>query len=67
MHHPVVGQLVLPVLPFRFDDIAGWLRRPAPTLGEHNHEILVDELGLSEEKYAELEEQGVIGSRPIGV
>jgi crotonobetainyl-CoA:carnitine CoA-transferase CaiB-like acyl-CoA transferase len=67
MVHPIVGELPVPVLPFRFDDIDRWLRRPAPTLGEHNHEILVDELGLSEDQYSELEEHGVIGTRPIGV
>ena len=67
MRHPVVGDLALPVLPFRFDDIEHWLRRPAPMLGEHNHEILVGELGMSEAEYAALVEQGVIGDRPIGV
>ena len=67
MHHPIVGELPVPVLPFRFDDIDGWLRRPAPTLGQHNHEILVGELGLSEAEYADLEEQGVIGTRPLGL
>jgi crotonobetainyl-CoA:carnitine CoA-transferase CaiB-like acyl-CoA transferase len=67
MHHPVVGELPLPVLPFRFDDIDHWLRRPAPMLGEHNHEILVGELGMSEAEYAGLVERGVIGDRPIGV
>ncbi len=67
MHHPVVGDLEIPVLPFRFDDIDAWLRRPAPTLGEHNHEILVGELGLSDAEYDALAEQGVIGTRPIGV
>ena len=66
MDHPIVGRLPVPVLPFRFDDIEKWLRSPAPTLGEHNHEILVGDLGHSEGDYTDLEARGVIGTRPRG-
>ncbi|MEB3030104.1 CaiB/BaiF CoA-transferase family protein [[Mycobacterium] nativiensis] len=38
-------------------------RRPAPLLGEHNHELL-RELGLSDAEIAALEADGVIGSAP---
>ena len=34
--------------------------RPAPTVGEHNHEVLVDELGLSEQEFGALAEERVI-------
>ncbi len=37
--------------------------RPAPLLGQHNHELL-SELGLSEKDIDELEAQGVIGTAP---
>ena len=37
-----------PTLPFRFASVDRWLRTPAPTLGQHNHEILVDDLGVDE-------------------
>ena len=67
MDHPIVGRVPVPVLPFQLDDVDGWLRAPSPTLGQHNHEILVDEVGLSEAEYTALEEKGVIGTRPIGV
>jgi crotonobetainyl-CoA:carnitine CoA-transferase CaiB-like acyl-CoA transferase len=67
MAHPVVGTVPVPVLPFRFDDIARWLRRPSPTLGEHNHEILVGDLGLTEAEYQSLLADGVIGTRPRGL
>jgi len=40
---------------------------PAPTLGQHNHEILVDDLGLSEDRYQELEASGIIGTWPKGL
>jgi crotonobetainyl-CoA:carnitine CoA-transferase CaiB-like acyl-CoA transferase len=37
--------------------------RPAPLLGQHNHEVL-SELGLSDKDIDELESQGVIGTAP---
>jgi crotonobetainyl-CoA:carnitine CoA-transferase CaiB-like acyl-CoA transferase len=36
---------------------------PAPTLGQHNHELLA-ELGLSPAEIADLEANGVIGQVP---
>jgi crotonobetainyl-CoA:carnitine CoA-transferase CaiB-like acyl-CoA transferase len=67
MDHPEVGKLPVPVLPFRFDDVDHWLRTPAPTLGQHNHEILVGELGLTEDEYTDLVAKGLIGTRPKGL
>ncbi|MFK4100334.1 CaiB/BaiF CoA transferase family protein [Streptomyces sp. NPDC019531] len=37
--------------------------RPAPLLGEHNHELL-SQLGLTEQEIAALESEGVIGRAP---
>ncbi len=65
--HPVVGRLATPTLPFRFASVDHWLRTPAPTLGQHNHEILVGELGVDEATYAALEAAQVIGTRPKGL
>jgi crotonobetainyl-CoA:carnitine CoA-transferase CaiB-like acyl-CoA transferase len=65
--HPTVGPLPLPSLPFRFESIDRWLRSPAPTLGQHNEEILCGILGLPPEALAELEAEGVIGTRPEGL
>jgi crotonobetainyl-CoA:carnitine CoA-transferase CaiB-like acyl-CoA transferase len=67
IEHPVVGVRSTPTPPFRFASVPRWLRTPAPTLGEHNHDILVDDLGISEERYAALETGAVIGERPLGV
>ncbi|MEO8458520.1 MAG: CoA transferase [Chloroflexota bacterium] len=39
--------------------------RNAPKLGEHNHEILSDLLGMSADEIAKLEEAKVIGTEPI--
>jgi len=65
--HPVVGQLPTPCVPFRYASVDQWTRTPAPTLGEHNHEILGGLLGLSESEIAELGAEGIIGTRPEGL
>jgi crotonobetainyl-CoA:carnitine CoA-transferase CaiB-like acyl-CoA transferase len=65
--HPVVGGHATPVVPFRYASVGRWLRAPAPTLGQHNHDILVDDLGVSEARYAELEAAGIIGTWPKGL
>jgi crotonobetainyl-CoA:carnitine CoA-transferase CaiB-like acyl-CoA transferase len=65
--HPVVGRHWLPTMPFRFASVDRWVRTPAPLLGQHNHEILVGGLGVSDGDYVTLEADGVIGQRPKGV
>jgi crotonobetainyl-CoA:carnitine CoA-transferase CaiB-like acyl-CoA transferase len=38
--HPVAGPITMPGAPYRFGVTPWELRRPAPTLGQHNHEVL---------------------------
>jgi crotonobetainyl-CoA:carnitine CoA-transferase CaiB-like acyl-CoA transferase len=62
--HPVNESVPHSTVPVRFS--AGPERfhlKPAPLLGEHNHELLA-ELGLSDDEIAELETDGVIGRAP---
>jgi crotonobetainyl-CoA:carnitine CoA-transferase CaiB-like acyl-CoA transferase len=65
--HPVTGRLPVAALPYRWSGIDRWIRFPAPTLGQHNHEVLSSILGLDEEEIEGLEEAGVIGTRPAGL
>ena len=64
--HPVVGPQSTMGAPFRFASVDRWLRRPAPPLGQHNHEILA-ELGYAPGEIEQLEAEKVIGHRPEGV
>ena len=64
--HPVVGTHPVSGLPFRYAGVGRWLRAPAPTLGQHNREILADLLGLGAGEIDALEAEGVIGTRPKG-
>jgi benzylsuccinate CoA-transferase BbsF subunit len=44
----------------------GQVHWPAPTLGQHNHQIYSQLLGLTDSEIEELEQDGVIGTRPTG-
>lgn len=59
--HPVAGTHDAPGWPIRFMRGYQWPGRPAPTLGEHNYQVLSRDLGLSDGQINELEQQGVIG------
>ena len=62
--HPVNNPAPHSTLPMRLSRGPDrFHRRPAPLLGEHNHEVLT-ELGLSEGEIAALEDDGIIGNAP---
>ncbi len=62
--HPVGPPARQSTLPMRLSDgPARFHRRPAPLLGEHNHEVL-GELGVDAAEIAELEAAGIIGNTP---
>jgi crotonobetainyl-CoA:carnitine CoA-transferase CaiB-like acyl-CoA transferase len=52
--------LKYPGRPFQFSNVGWQGKRPAPLLGEHNHEVLGDELGFSDAELAQLKACGAI-------
>lgn len=62
--HPTVGVHPTQVPPFRMSGVDHWLRRPAPTIGQHNRELLA-ELGVTDIELAELTARAVVGDRPV--
>lgn len=65
--HPVIGELDVPGLPFRYASVERWLRNAAPTLGQHNREVLGRIVGLDDETLDQLEASGVIGDQLVGL
>lgn len=63
---PEVGPMLYAGQPVRLSRTPVAYSRPAPCLGQHNHEILAGELGLSEAEIADLTARGLIGDRPLG-
>jgi crotonobetainyl-CoA:carnitine CoA-transferase CaiB-like acyl-CoA transferase len=60
--HPVVGVHQIAGIPFRFaSSPEPWYRSSAPTLGQHNHDVLSTELNLSDQEIHALEVSGTIG------
>lgn len=59
---PIMGELVIPGFPLRFSDQPERLDLVAPTLGQHNVEILKDFLNYSEEEIAQLEAEEILSS-----
>jgi crotonobetainyl-CoA:carnitine CoA-transferase CaiB-like acyl-CoA transferase len=65
LDHPETGPVDYPVLPMKFSGLGPKLHRsPPPTLGQHNEEVLGDELGMTAEELEELREHKTIGIRP---
>jgi crotonobetainyl-CoA:carnitine CoA-transferase CaiB-like acyl-CoA transferase len=65
LEHPITGTRRYPGLPMRFSAWGPALHRAAsPTLGQHNAEVLRQELGLSDAEIQALRDAKVIGERP---
>jgi crotonobetainyl-CoA:carnitine CoA-transferase CaiB-like acyl-CoA transferase len=64
--HPVIGALRVPAFPARLSSRAlPYHQGHAPLLGQNNHELLGGWLGLDDAELARLEDDGVIGTRPL--
>lgn len=60
LDHPVMGPSPYDGLQHRMSRTPGELRRPAPTLGQHNDEVFSTMLGMDADEIARLKEEQVI-------
>ncbi len=60
VEHPVIGSIKVPAELFKLTETPYQLRRPAPTLGQHNQEIYVEGLGYSQQEFCQLRQLNVI-------
>jgi crotonobetainyl-CoA:carnitine CoA-transferase CaiB-like acyl-CoA transferase len=58
--HPQAGRYRYPGAPVKYSATPWEIRRPAPLLGQHNREVFVGQLELTETELAELDKSGVI-------
>jgi crotonobetainyl-CoA:carnitine CoA-transferase CaiB-like acyl-CoA transferase len=58
--HPQYGDTRVVGLPVRLSETPGAVRQPAPELGQHTEEVLIDVLGYDWERIGALREKGVI-------
>ena len=63
LDHPLLGRHQAPGLPCRFSSVDRWLSCAAPTLGQHNREVLP----IDDTEADRLESLGVIGTTPNGL
>ncbi len=60
VEHPVIGKMMVNGNPIKLMDTMPRINYPAPTLGQHTHEILSDILNYTEKQISELEKEKVI-------
>lgn len=65
VRHPKAGTHLFPGFPWRFERTPAAIRRPAPLFAEHDRDVFVGLLGMSEEAIAALYREGVTGDVPI--
>ena len=64
--HPQVGPKWYPGFAWRMSQTPGQVHWASPTLGQHNHQIYSQLLGMTDLEIAHLEQDGVIGTKPTG-
>jgi crotonobetainyl-CoA:carnitine CoA-transferase CaiB-like acyl-CoA transferase len=57
---PILGELTIPGFPFKYSAFPELPDIQAPLLGEHNAEVLKEQLGYTAEQVAELQEKGIV-------
>jgi formyl-CoA transferase len=58
--HPDFGELRMQNVAPKLSETPGAIRSPSPAMGQHNDEVYLGLLGLSEERYADLKAAGIV-------
>ena len=58
--HPVIGKTTYSGLPFKLPEVPSSPQQPAPTLGQHNHEVFCDQLGYDIQDLEKFEADRII-------
>jgi crotonobetainyl-CoA:carnitine CoA-transferase CaiB-like acyl-CoA transferase len=58
----ILGEVTIPGFPLKFSEFPELPALDAPLLGEHNAEVLREQLGFEESRVRELTERGVLFS-----
>ncbi len=64
--HPQVGPKWYPGFAWKMSETPGQVHWASPTLGQHNHQVYSQLLGMTDMEIAQLEQDGVIGVKPTG-
>ena len=59
VEHPRAGKIKQINFPVKFSETPGTVKSYAPLLGEHSKEVLMELLGITEERFQELVRAGV--------
>ena len=60
VEHEVTGTVQIPGIPIKLSETPGQIDAPAPNLGEHTSEVLIDLLGLEAEEVNQLKQDEVL-------
>jgi crotonobetainyl-CoA:carnitine CoA-transferase CaiB-like acyl-CoA transferase len=60
VEHPGAGSLRYPGAPYRHSETPCRIRRPAPSVGQHNREIYAEELGIPEEALRAYAQEAIV-------
>jgi len=63
LEQPGVGRYLMPGIPLDFSAVARAPAAPAPMLGQHTEEVLLDVLGLSAAEFGRLHDEGIVAGR----
>lgn len=67
LSHPLVGTEPLPGIPWKLSATPGSSRTPAPLLGQHNEEVLLQLMDVTPEEYRSLVERGIVEEAKVKV